>query len=210
VTAKDWIAWHAAYDDDTPMRHRLLSVQRRIREALDDRPAGVVTVISMCAGDGRDLLEVLDDHRRASDVRGRLVELDPLLAARAAARAPSGITVARADAGLTDAYLGAVPADLVLCCGVFGNIGDGDVERTIRALPTLCAPRATVIWTRHRRSPDLTLPIRRWFEEAGFDSVGFDAPVAFEWSVGVHRLATRPEPFRAGQRLFRFLASPGG
>jgi hypothetical protein len=210
VTAKDWIAWHAAYDEDTPMRHRLLAVQRRIREALDDRPAGVVTVVSMCAGDGRDLLEVLADHRQVSDVRGRLVELDPRLAARAAARAPSGITVARADAGLTDAYSGAVPADLVLCCGVFGNIGDGDVERTIRALPTLCAPRATVIWTRHRRPPDLTVPIRRWFEETGFEAVGFDAPAVFEWSVGVHRLAARPEPFVAGERLFSFLVSPGG
>jgi hypothetical protein len=44
VTANDWVAWHAACDDDTPMRHRLLTVQRRIRGALDDRPADVVTV----------------------------------------------------------------------------------------------------------------------------------------------------------------------
>ena len=44
MTAKDWVAWPAAYDVDTPMRRRLLTVQRRIREALDDRPADVATV----------------------------------------------------------------------------------------------------------------------------------------------------------------------
>ena len=93
----------------------------RIREVLDDRPPGPIRVVSMCAGEGRDLLEVLADHPRAGDVRGRLVELNPELAARAAAGAPPGIAVEIADAGWTDAYLGAVPADLVLACGVFGN-----------------------------------------------------------------------------------------
>jgi hypothetical protein len=39
-TGKDWIAWHVAYDDDTPLHHRLLAVQRRIREALLEQPAG--------------------------------------------------------------------------------------------------------------------------------------------------------------------------
>jgi hypothetical protein len=42
----------------------------------------------MCAGEGRDLLEVLADHPRSGDVGGRLVELNPELAGRAAARAP--------------------------------------------------------------------------------------------------------------------------
>jgi hypothetical protein len=28
----DWLSWHDAYDDDSPLRHRLLAVQARIRE----------------------------------------------------------------------------------------------------------------------------------------------------------------------------------
>jgi len=36
MTTRDWIAWHAACDDDTPLRHRLLAVQRPIRDARDD------------------------------------------------------------------------------------------------------------------------------------------------------------------------------
>jgi len=210
---KDWIAWHEAYDEDTPLSHRLIAVQRRIREALLARPAGPIAVISACAGDGRDLLGALAEHPRAVDVRGRLVELDRELAATAAANAPFGLEVIRGDAGSTDSYLGAVPADLVLVCGVFGNISDADIERTVRALPSLCGRNATVIWTRHRRPPDLTIEIRQWFAAAGFDLLAFDAPDAFDWSVGVHRFTADPEPFVAGRRLFRFLptdAEPGG
>ena len=163
----------------------------------------------MCAGEGRDL-EVLGDHARSLDVRGRLVELNPELASRAAANAPPAITIANADAGVTDAYTGAVPADLVLACGVFGNIGDEDVERTIRTLPAFCAPNARVIWTRHRRPPDLTVDVRRWFAEAGFEEVAFDAPIDFEWSVGVERFVGDSVPLVAGRRMFTFLASTDG
>jgi hypothetical protein len=204
---KDWIAWHAAYDDDTPLHHRLLTVQLRIREALLGRPAGPIRVISACAGEGRDLFGALLDHPRAADVRGRLVELDGELAARAAAHAPRGIDVVQADAGSTDSYLGAVPADLVLLCGVFGNISDLDVERTVRTMPRFCARGATVMWTRHRRQPDLTIDIRRWFASAGFEAVAFDAPEAFEWTVGVQRFAAEPESIVPGQRLFSFLSA---
>jgi hypothetical protein len=210
MTSRDWVAWHSAYDDDTPLHHRLLAVQKRIRDALDGRPSRPIRVVSMCAGEGRDLLEVLADQHRAPDVRGRLVELDPELAARAAAQAPAGIEVACADAGLTDAYVGAVPADLVLVCGVFGNISDGDIEGTVRTLPAFCATGATVIWTRHRRPPDLTVQIRRWFAEANFEPVAFDTPSEYEWSVGVHRFVADPMPLVGGRRLFSFLSETGG
>jgi len=202
----DWAAWHAAYDQDTPLRHRLRVVQRRIREALSAQPEGVIRVVSACAGEGRDLLGALVAHPRAGDVTGRLVELDPGLAARAAAMTPAGIEVERADAGSTDAYLGAVPADLILMCGVFGNISDRDVERTVRSLPMLCSTDATVIWTRHRRPPDLTVDVRQWFGEAAFEPVAFDAPQDAEWSVGVQRFIGEPEPIIAGRRLFGFVA----
>ena len=52
--------------------------------------------ISVCAGQGTDLLGVLADHPRAGDVRGRLVELDPRNTAAIAA--PPGIEVVTGDA----------------------------------------------------------------------------------------------------------------
>ena len=132
----------------------------------------------MCAGQGRDVIPVVVDHPRGGDVRARLVELDPrnLEYARRTATGGQGavIDLHRADAGTTDAYVDFVPAEVVLACGVFGNVTVDDIRRTVLSLPALCAGDATVIWTRHRRPPDLTPTIREWFEGAGFEEVAFD------------------------------------
>ena len=109
------------------------------------------------------------------------------------------------DASTTDAYARAVPADLVLVCGVFGNVSDADMERTVRSLPMLCAPGATAIWTRHRREPDLTVSVRHWFAEAGFEEVAFIGSDDFLFGVGAHRLVAAALPFAAGRRLFTFV-----
>jgi hypothetical protein len=53
-------------------------------------------------------------------------------------------------------------------------------------------PGATVIWTRHRRPPDLTRSIRSWFAAGGFEEVAFDQlDNQYLASVGVHRLTSR-------------------
>jgi hypothetical protein len=62
-----------------------------------------------------------------------------------------------------------------------------------------------VIWTRHRRPPDLTPTIRDWFEEAGFVAEGFDGPDTFFIGVGAHRLVVDPQPYEPGRRLFDFV-----
>jgi hypothetical protein len=202
----DWHEWHRAYDQpESPLARRLAVVQDCFAAALDDAPPGAVTIVSMCAGEGRDVFGVLASHPRRADVHGRLVELDEELAATASSHAPPGIEVLRADAGAMSSYAGAVPADVVLVCGVFGNVVDDDMMRTIDALATLCAPKATVIWTRHRRPPDATPAVRRRFEANGFEEVGFHAPDGTMFTVGVHRLAGEPRRFDASGRLFDFV-----
>ena len=128
--------------------------------------------------------------------------------AREAARAAGlhGVEVLRADAGNTDACVGAVPAQMVVACGVFGNITDGDIQATVAALPSLCAPGALVVWTRHRRPPDLTPAIRSWFGEAGFREEAFNASPDGFMSVGAHRLTGEPAALMPGRRLFSFVA----
>jgi hypothetical protein len=184
----------------------LAIVQRHIRTALDQCAPGPIRVISMCAGQGHDLIGALEGHPRASDVRARLVELHPSNCELALVGAPAGVDVLCADASMTASYDGAVPADIVLVNGVFGNISDADIVNTIETLPSLCAPGATVTWTRHRREPDLTPRIRGWFEAAGFTEVAFEGPEEFIFGVGVNRLAKPPEPFRA-TKMFEFLGS---
>lgn len=207
---RDWLTWHDPYDDpSSSLARRLAVVQRHIAGALDRCPPGPISVLSMCAGQGRDLLGVLDRHRRAPDVEARLVELDDRNVAIAERRAAdlrsSSIEVVQGDAGVTDAYADRAPAAIVLVCGVFGNISDRDIERTVASLPMLCGAGATVIWTRHRRSPDLTPTIRLWFEAAGFEEVDFEALDGTSIGVGVHCLVAPRTEFRPGRRLFRFV-----
>ena len=209
MDSTDWLEWHTPYEDETSeLSGRLRSVQRGIRAHLDARPDGPIRVVSACAGQGRDLIEVLATHPARDRVTARLVELDPrnVAVARAAATA-NGLTsveVIEGDAAAIDTYADAVPADLVLFCGVFGNIVPADVERTVRALPQLCTPGATVIWTRGRHDPDIRDTIRAWFTDTGFEELSFDAPGNVEWSVGINRLTTAPHPIEPGLRLFTF------
>ncbi len=206
----DWGAWHAPYaEPGSPLARRLAIVQAHIARFLDENPERELTVASACAGDGRDLLEVLRRRDDAARVRATLMELDPGNAARArtlATRVPgAGVVVREADAGCTDAYAGAVPADLLLLCGIFGNVEDADVRRTIAAIPELCARGGVVVWTRSRRDPDLTPSIRRWFREAGLFELAFDAPGGTLVGVGAHRLDGEPRRLRPGRRLFSFV-----
>jgi hypothetical protein len=185
-------------------------VQRHIRAALDGCAPGPIRLVSLCAGQGHDVLGALEGHPRAADVQARLVELDPVNCAAARANAPAPVDVVCGDASSTSVYAGAVPAEVVLANGVFGNISDADIEHTVDRLPTLCAPNATVVWTRHRRPPDVTPAIREWFATAGFEEVTFEAPDGFIFGVGVHRLVRDPEPFTPGVTLFEFVGSDQG
>jgi hypothetical protein len=203
---RDWRAWHGEYDDpDSRLARRLAVVQGLLRDALDEFPPGPIRAISVCAGEGRDLLGVLADHPRTADVTARLVELDPVLAATAADHAPAGVEVVCGDASTTTAYAGAAPADLVLVCGIFGNVVDDDIRNTVRVLPSLCTPGAIVVWTRHRRAPDLTVEIRKWFAATGFDEVAFTGSDEDLYGVGAHRLAAPPAAFVSDVRLFTFV-----
>jgi hypothetical protein len=194
VDAAHWVRWHRAYEDpDSALSMRLRLVQDGVREVLDRHPPGPIRIVSICAGQGRDVIDVVAGHPRQVDVRARLVELDPELVAFARQRAAAAgvaeqVDVVHGDASLVGSYAGALPADLVLVCGVFGNISDGDIRAVVGMMPAFCAPGGTVVWTRHRRPPDLTSSVRDWFAEAGFVERSFVAPAPYVLGVGCHQL----------------------
>lgn len=213
--AKDWHAWHEPYDlPGSPLAVRLAIVQSYIRVALDTAPSGPVRIVSLCAGQGRDLLPVLQTHPRRDDARARLVELDARNTEAARATADqlglsAQVEVVEGDAALTDHYIELAPAELVVCCGVFGNVSDTDVQRIISFFPRLCARQGVVVWTRHRRPPDLTVSVRRWIEEAGFEEMGFEGPTHLRYvGAGAARFTSEPQPLVAGERLFDWLEDP--
>ena len=216
----DWVRWHDAYEDPASgLSTRLALVRAHLSDALATAPAGPIRLVSLCAGQGRDVIGVLPGHPRRADVSALLVELDPVNARvasdGAAAAGLTGVTVREADAGVVASYADTLPADVLLLCGIFGNVSDEDIRQTATAAAAMCAAGGTVIWTRHRRPPDRTGQIRTWFTAAGFDELAFDAPTTETLTgVGVCRLpaATPPAATMAaplpGGRMFTF--RPGG
>jgi hypothetical protein len=204
----DWHEWHRDYDDPTStLSRRLEMVQREIAAALDRLPNRPWHVISLCVGDGRDLLGVLDGHPRSGDVSGLMIELDPDLAAVGRAAYTSAgladIEVRTGDAGDAAHYAGHT-ADLLLVCGVFGNLSDSGVSELAARLPGLCEQGATVIWTRHRKPPDLTVVIRQTLTSVGFTELSVE-PVPESWgTVGAARYDGPLVGFDATRRLFEF------
>ncbi len=208
----DWVQWHRDYDrPNSSLARRLHVVQECLRHALAEIPPGPRRLISVCAGDGRDVLPMLAAHDPTRRIRALLVELDPRLATRAQTTAAQlglrTVEVRTTDAGATDCYADFVPADVVLACGVFGNIGTDDVERTIAALPRLLTHRGVVIWTRGRprAGPDPSLDIRAMFSDHGFAELSFTAPADATFRVGMHHLDRPPDgPPAPGTRMFVF------
>jgi hypothetical protein len=208
---RDYRAWHKDYDDpQSSLSQRLAVVQGRLDERLSSMPPGPIRVISICAGQGRDVIPVLRDHPRRTDVEAVLLELDPEnVAVARSAGASAGldrVAVVEADASSSDVYAPYVPADIVLACGIFGNISDSDLEGTVRNLSMLCRSGASVIWTRHWKEPEIIDKVRQWFMASGFEDLGYEAlENERKMGIGVARLTGKPKPFTPGYRFFTFV-----
>jgi len=60
---RDWVAWHREYEDpSSSLSARLRRVRYHLSGAIDRAPAGPVSVVSLCAGQGRDVIGVLPGH----------------------------------------------------------------------------------------------------------------------------------------------------
>jgi hypothetical protein len=186
---RDYLKWHDAYDDpNSDLSWRLRQAQTYISQALDHLP-GPVTVLSLCAGDGRDVLHVLADRDDTSRVHTTLIELHQ-------------------DAGNTAAYVGSVPADLVIMMGIFGNIRNDDVHRTIETAPQLCRPGATLLWSRGKNGNDRNASVRAWLSKAGFTELDYlesDQDESERAALGSARYDGPPQPLVPGRQLFTFL-----
>lgn len=205
---RDYVHWHDAYDNPTSSLSRRLAVVRaELVRAADGLPPGPIRLVSLCAGQADDVV-VLGGHPRAGDVEGGLVELDPTNAALArsnlAAAGLGRVEVREADAGWSAAVDGLGPAQLLLVCGIFGNISDEDIDTTLRFLPELCAPGAVVLWTRNPSLPGGLTVVQQPLAEAGFT---LDEPtVAADgtFAVGAATWPGPTAPSRGARRLFTF------
>jgi hypothetical protein len=206
---RDWQAWHDDYEDaDSDLSRRLKVVQAEIGRALPRAPGSDFNVVSICAGQAHDIVGALSEYSHADRIKGRLVELNPHNVAEIRAKVAAAgldLEVVEGDAADTGLYEGAVPADLVLAVGIFGNISDHDIFATIEALPQFCRPRAKLLWSRGRRhKPDITAQIRSRFIDAGFVETAFHAPADANFQIGAARYEGPVQQLRRAH-LFTFV-----
>jgi hypothetical protein len=91
---------------------------------------------------GHDVIGVLPHFPRRDNVRAVLVEADVRNAGRPAGRLRgqglSRVEVRQPDASLVASFADALPADVLFLCGIFVNVSDRDIRRTVQAAPALC------------------------------------------------------------------------
>lgn len=207
---KDWVEWHRSYDEpESSLARRLAVVRLRVDEALRSLGYDGRRVLSLCAGDGRDIIPVLARVPHDRTPHAVLVENNGELAAAAKVRSVAAglgtLGVVVGDAGDPAVFAECLPVDLLLLCGIFGNISTDDIKTTIASVPSLITRGGFVIWTRGNQEPDLRPQIRRWFAGAGLAEVCFDGhPEPF--GVGVSRqIELGPSKAILPPRLFTFV-----
>lgn len=221
----NWNQWLKQYEDFPSLQARLRIVQAQITAALDDCPPGPIQIVSICAGDGRDVLGVLPNHPRRDDVSALLIdnELESINCGRTAAER-SGLAKQMvficADAALSENYAGNAPADLVLLSGFLGHLRHGDVLGLLRSLPMFCKPGGSVIWNRHLVLYDgraQTSAIREWLAEIGFEEKQFEITAPDGFAIGRVKFKGPSLPFDRSRVIFEFVGvdqlvaeSPGG
>ncbi len=205
-----WVEWHRQYDDpESPRSRRLAAVQQQLRDAIDHAPKGRIRLISMCAGQGRDVIGVLADHPRSGEVDALLVELNPELVADAQSLADaanlSNVKIVTGDAALTNSYAEAVPAEIIMVCGVFGRPSDEDIKQIITELPHLGTQGAVAIWTKEGVGMVDRRPlVRSFFTEVGFEEITYYTEEGTTFGVGSNRWNGAPLPFRPDRQMFTF------
>lgn len=199
----------------THFARRLAQARRLFAEALDLAPAGPVTVLDICGGEGQVVLPVIAAHPRRQQVDAVIVELDPPSVECARARVDElgleRVTLRQADAGLPSSYAGLPRAHVLVLSGVLFHLSPQDRAAALIFLRQLSMPDARMVWTAGagplRR---LDRQVRRFLREAGFTiEQTCDIP-RFAWGggtrhvVGLARLVFAPEPLQATTRVFAF------
>ena len=210
----EWGDWHDAYEDpSSELVGRMMAVRRHVAAIVSEAPAGPVIVVSICGGQGRELIGALEDHPRKADVRGRLVELDAdnaAFASRWAAEAGvTGLEIVNGDASVGVSYEGLAPVDVVVISGVFGHLSSPDRECLIDFTRRLCHTGSGIVWTSHRSHDGPAEWLRRAFVERRFEELehGLVPGDDFQFTVTRNVYTGVQQPFEPHAKIFTFGSS---
>ena len=206
---RSWSDWHRMYQNNEALKTRLDLVRQTLRAVLDARPSGRIRLVSICAGDGRDVLEVVATHPRRSDIEAWLLDSDaPSVARGLTAVASLGLArpvhFRRADAAAAQSYIDIVPADILLASGFIGRLTFGELEHFAACLPAFCNAGTELIWSRHVRGNqgvDISR-VRELFRMHQFDERAFAIASTNGYAVGWQRFAGTAISLDPKMRLF--------
>ena len=210
-----WSGWPGKVYERAGYRQRLATVQAHLAECLDLAPAGPVRILSMCAGDGRDVIGVLGSHPRRDDVVAWLVELNGTSVAVGVGQAKragfeSRVNFLHGDATAFATYQDIAPGDIVLVCGVWGHVPLDERGSLVRACGSLCKPGGVVIWTRGVRQWTARFEaIRELFASPAWEEIRVTITHDAKWAVATHRYLGPASALPTSGQIFHFQTTAG-
>ena len=210
-----WSGWPEKAYQRERYQQRLLVVQEQLAECLNIALCSPGHILSICAGDGRDVIGVLRSHPRRRDVAAWLVELDRQSVAGGVRRATEAglantVTFLNDDATDYATYKNIPPSDIVLVCGVWGHVPVVERAGLVRAITAFCTPRGTVIWTRGVSKGLAQLhEIQSHFIGPSWEEVRLHLTPDNRWGVATHRYYGPPVERPESGRIFNFQRTAG-
>jgi 2-polyprenyl-3-methyl-5-hydroxy-6-metoxy-1,4-benzoquinol methylase len=210
-----WSNWPAMSYQRVSYRKRLQAVQDHFAASLAEAEPGPVRVVSICAGDGRDVMGVLESHARREDVNAWLVELDRKsveagIKRRDATGLSKLVTFLHADATDFATFKNILPCDIVMVCGVWGHVPPAERLSLVKALGKFCKPGGTVVWSRGvDRGRSRFTDIQALFEHNSFERVSESITPDDKWAICTHRYMGRPVEVPTSGRIFNFQRKSG-
>jgi Putative methyltransferase len=215
LSSNTWTGWpERAYQQDR-YQHRLAAVQEQLADAIDRAPGGPVRIISPCAGDGRDLINVLRLHPRRDDVSAWLVEKDSRSVVEGKRRAANDgladiVQFVSDDATDYATYRPIIRADIVLLCGVWGHVPASERTQLVCALTSFCKAGGMVIWTRGAGKGMIRLQqIQSLFASPLWQQVRANLTPDKNWAIVTHRYCGPPMELPTSGRIFHFRTGAG-
>jgi hypothetical protein len=215
LVASPWTDWPTEAYRRPAYILRLQAVQDHLATCLREMPEGPIRVVSLCAGDGRDTVGVLETHERREDVAAWLVELDAESVQSGIQRSNElgmgrQVTFINGDATDFKTYSGILPCNIVLVCGVFGHVPSRERKQFTRALTKFCTPGSSVIWTRGiKGGGERITAVREAFAANSFAEVRETITPDGRWLVCTHRYTGELYQAPASGRIFNFRRKSG-
>ena len=210
-----WSDWPERAYGRQRYQQRLETVQKHLAECLDIAPPGPLRIVSICAGDGRDVIGVLRSHARREDVTAWLVELSPESVAHGICQATSAglesrVTFLNEDATIYETYKNIAPADIVLACGVWGHVPPEGRMPFVRALASFCKPGGCMLWSRGvAKGMQHLRVVESLFSSPPWEKVALSFTPDNKWAVAIHRYCGPPRELPDSGQIFHFQRTSG-